>query len=202
MTRPNTGPRPLYSAAQAVQRAIDRVDTGVYELGTGDLIIGDDDGRPWALNNTKRKRDCFGFAVCECYGIVRHRPGYNRGWTDEHGGPTVVDDLNCNSLREEALHGEELAEIALTPAPGLLIMYPTIHLPGVPHPWIGHVKIIVGVDRVTSWAPTRPDWSLLDTIECMPHEPAIVRGTGAGMVAHDKLWPLPQHRTVMVRIIP
>jgi len=199
----NTGPRTLYTADQAVRRAIDRVGTGIYDLGTGDLIVGGNDSGPeWATNNTKRQRDCFGFAVCECFGIRRHRPGYNRGWTDANGGPTVVDDLNCNSMIEDAKHGQDLAEVAFTPAPGLLIMYPTIHLPGVPHPWIGHVKIIVGVDRVTSWDHDYPDWSLLDTVECMPHVPAIVRGTGAGMVTHDKVWPLPQHRTVMVRIRP
>lgn len=190
-TRASTGPRPLYSATAAVQRALDRVGHGIYQLGTGDILSSGDD-----------TRDCFGFAVCECFGITRHRPGYNRGWNDSHGGPTVVDDLNCNSMIEDAKHGQELAEVAFTPAPGLLIMYPTIHLFGIPHPWIGHVKIIVGVDRVTSWDHDHPDWSLLDTVECMPNVPAIVRGTGSGMAAHDKLWPLPQHRTVMVRIIP
>jgi len=183
-----TGPRPLYTADQAVARARALVGRGVYELGTGGIDSSGDD-----------PRDCAGFAICELFGIRRHRPGFNVGsWA------TVSDDVNPNSAREDALHARELFEHMFTPAPGVLIMYPTIHLDGHPQPWIGHVKIVVGVSRCTTWDHDRPDWSLLDTIECCGpdgRKPGIVAGTGAAMVTHDRKWPKPEHRTMMVRVL-
>lgn len=190
-------PRPLYAADAAVLRARARVGRGVYRLGTGDIdSMGDD------------PRDCFGFAVCECFGLRRHRPGFNRGWTDAAGGATVVDDLNSNSAREDALHAQELFAIAVVPEPGLLIVYPTIYpTNGSGHaPQIGHAKIIVGVSRCLEWDAGKPDWALLDTVECMGppgRRPGIVTGTGAAMVDHDRKWPHnPEHRTAMLRVRP
>lgn len=165
------------------------VGHGIYQLGTGDIDSAGDG-----------PRDCFGFAACECYGIPRHRPGFNRGpWA------TVEDDLNCNSAIEDADHHGELFERVFTPYPGALIMYPTIHLTGHPSPWIGHVKIVVGVSRCVEWDHDRPDWSLLDTVECRGPDgrrPGIVSGSGAGMNGHDMTWPKPEHRTVMLRVLP
>jgi hypothetical protein len=184
-----TGPRPRHTADEAVARALELVGCGVYRLGAGDIgSLGDE------------PRDCFGFAVCELYGLPRHRPGFNRGdWA------TVSDDLNCNSAREDALHAQELFEPVFTPFPGALIMYPTIHLPGRSEPWIGHVKIVVGVSRCSMFHVERPDWTLLDTVECCGppgRHPGIIRGTGAGMTDHDHRWPKPEHRTVMLRVLP
>lgn len=194
-----TGPRPLRSDADAVRYALAMVGRGSYRLGTGDIDTKADD-----------QRDCFGFAVCEAFGIKRHRPGFNRGWYvaptaefPEGRTPSVVDDLNCDAAIEDADHHQELFERVFTPFPGALIMYPTIHLPGHAMPWIGHVKLIVGVSRCLEWDHERPDWALLDTVECCPgHEHGIVRGTGLGMATHDKVWPLPHHRTAMVRVLP
>jgi hypothetical protein len=180
-------PRPLHTAEEAVRHALAMVGRGVYQLGTGDIGSNNDD-----------ERDCFGFAVCECYGIKRHREPFNRGaWA------TVEDDLNCNSAIEDAQHARELFEVLWRPMPGALIMYPTIHLPGHPQPWIGHVKIVFGVSRCAEWDPQRPDWSLLDTVECRPPPRVgcgIVRGTGLGMNTHDKIWP--KQPTVMLRVKP
>lgn len=183
-----TGPRPLYTADQAVARALALIGHGVYELGTGDIHSSGDD-----------PRDCSGFAISECYGIPRHRPGFNVGsWA------TVSHDVNPNSAIEDADHAGELFERVFTPAPGCLILYPTIRLPGRPEQWIGHVKIVTDVSRVTAWNPD-PCWALLDTVECRGpngHRPGIVAGTGAGMDAHDRDWPKPEHRTAMLRVRP
>ena len=103
------------------------------------------------------------------------------------------------------MHGQELFELAFTPAPGMLILYPTIHLEGHADPWIGHVKIVTGVSRCVEWDHGRPDWSLLDTVECMGpsgRRPGIVAGTGASMVEHDRKWPKTEHRTLMLRVLP
>jgi len=182
-------PRPLHAAAEAVRHALASVGRGVYQLGTGDLGSNDDD-----------PRDCFGFAVNECYGIPRHRPGFNRGpWA------TVSDDLNCNSAIEDAGHNRDLFERALTPFPGALICYPTFRLEGHPLPWIGHVKIVTGITRCLEWDREQPDWSLLDTAECMGppgRRPGVVAGTGRSFVEHDATWPRPEHRTVMLRVRP
>jgi hypothetical protein len=181
------GPRPLYTADEAIARALVAVGHGVYQLGAGDM------------NSTgEGPRDCFGFAFCECYGVPRHRPGFNRGpWA------TVEDDLNCNSAIEDADHAGDLFERVATPAPGCLILYPTIHLPGHAGPWIGHVKIVVGISRCLEWDVEHPDWTLLDTVECCGppgRHPGIIRGTGAGMTDHDARWPKPAHRTAMLRV--
>lgn len=196
-----TGPRPLRTADEAVARALALVDRGVYELGTGDLPSTGDD-----------TRDCFGFAVCECYGIKRHRPGFNGGWYEapstEHPqgrSPSVTDDLNCNSAIDDADHHGDLFERVTTPFPGALILYPTIRLQGHARPWIGHVKLVTSVSRCCEWNHDAPDWSLLDTVECAGpngRRPGIVAGTGATMAAHDRIWPKPEHRTVMLRVRP
>ena len=184
-----TGPRPLHAADEAVRHALSMVGRGVYQLGTGDKGSNNDD-----------PRDCFGFAYNECFGVPRHRPGFNHGpWA------TVEDDLNTNSAIEDALHARDLFEEIFTPFPGALIMYPTIALPGHPHPWIGHIKIVVDVSRCAEWDHDNPDWSLFDTVECCGpngRKPGIVRGTGLGMVTHDKIWPKPEHRTRMLRALP
>lgn len=182
-----TGPRPLHPPGAAVRHALAMVGRGVYQLGTGDLGSNNDD-----------PRDCFGFAVCECYGLKRHRPGFNQGaWA------TVSDDLNCNSAIEDADHAEELFERVTAPFPGALILYPTIRLPGRELPWIGHVKIVVGVSRAVEWDPALPRYELLDTVECCGpngRRPGILAGTGLGMDAHDRTWPKPEHRTAMLRV--
>lgn len=183
----STGLRPRFAAAHAVVQARALVGRGVYMLGTGDDTSQGDD-----------PRDCFGFAVCELYGIKRHRPGFNRGrWS------TVEDDLNCNSAIEDADHGRELFERVTTPALGALLVYPTIRLPGHPQVWIGHVGIVVGVSRCLEWV--QPSYASLDVVQCRGpngRKPGIVATDGAIWDHHDTVWPNPEHRTVMLRVLP
>ena len=127
-------PRPLRSAAEAVETALRLVGGGVYELGTGDWDTPDDG-----------PSDCAGTAICKCFGIPRHRPGFNRGpWS------TVSDDLNSNSAIEDAFHGEDLfRQVNIAEAqPGDLLAYPTIRLHdahGELHVFVGHVVIVTAV---------------------------------------------------------
>src|SRR5262245_49816365 len=87
-----SGPRPKYTADQAVEIARELVGHMTYQLSTGDC-----DTANWG------RSDCAGFAICRCYGLRRHRPGFNRGaWS------SVEDDLNCNSAIEDADHHREL----------------------------------------------------------------------------------------------
>ena len=189
------------SAAEAVKRALSLVGApGQYLLGTGGYRPTAEIDLPWTELDGQLGSDCAGFAVSWCYKLARHRPGFNAGaWA------TVSDDLNCNSAIEDADHRHELFERVYTPFPGALIMYPTIRLKGYPLPWIGHVKIVTGVSRCSTWDAAAPDWSLLDTAECCGpngRRPAVVLGTGAGMNTHDRNWPKPEHRTVMLRALP
>lgn len=180
-----TGPRPKFTAAQAVAQARALVGRGVYQLGTGDIDSHGDD-----------PRDCFGFAACELFGIKRHRPGFNHGpWA------TVEDDLNCNSAIEDADHHGELFERVQTPAPGILLAYPTIRLQG--HVFIGHIGIVVGVSRCLEWDHDHPDYSLLDVVDCHGpngRKPGIVLGNGTVWNRHDETRPKPEHRTAMLRV--
>lgn len=184
-----TGPRPLYTADQAVKRALERVGRGVYRLGTGDLDTPADEAS-----------DCAGFAINWCYGLRRHRPGFNRGsWS------SVSDDLNVNSAIEDADHAGELFERVQTPAPGALLCYPTFRLAGHAAPWIGHVAIVVSVRRAVEWDHARPDWSLLDVVQCRgPNgaRPGIVASSAANWSGHDLRWPRPEHRSVLLRVLP
>jgi hypothetical protein len=183
-----TKPRPC-SPIAAVTVARSLVGTGVYELGTGDCDtpIGG-------------KSDCAGFAINRCYGLRRHRKGFNVGpWA------SVSDDLNCNSAIEDADHHRELFVRATRPELGDLIAYPTIRLPGPATPWIGHVAIVIGVDRVLEWDPATPDWALLDIAQCCGpngRHPAIVASNASHWSGHDLTWPKPEHRTALLRVVP
>ncbi len=184
-----TGPRPLRTAQQAVAHALAMVGHGVYRLGTGNIGSSGDD-----------ERDCFGFAVCEAYGLKRHRPGFNIGpWA------SVSDDLNCNSAIEDADNHGELFERVFTPAPGVLLTYPTIRLPGHAQQWIGHIGIVVGVSRCIEWDHDHPSYALLDVVQCRGpngRKPGIVKTDGSLWDRHDKIWPKPAHRTVMLHVLP
>lgn len=183
-----TADRPC-SPTAAVTVARSLVGTGVYQLGTGDCDtpIGG-------------KSDCFGFAFNRCYGVRRHRPGFNRGaWA------TVSDDLNSNSAIEDADHHRELFVRPPYPMLGDLLAYPTIRLPGHDRPWIGHIAIVVDVSRVLEWDPAWPDWSLLGVAQCCGpngRHPAILRTDGSHWNQHDHTWPKPEHRTALLRVVP
>lgn len=202
-----TGPRPC-SAAEAVQRARRLVGNGgQYVLGTGDYkpqtIGGNLVDVPWTERHGLIGSDCAGFAISWCYKLPRHRPGYNHGpWA------TVSDDLNCNSALEDAQHARELFLVTDTPAPGVLLVYPTITLlgsDGASHQFIGHVGIVLGCGRVTTWDPHAPHYEQLDIAQCKGpngRSPAVVATDGSVWSHHDTIWPKPQHRVYMLQALP
>lgn len=173
------------------------VGSGTYKLGARDVEAA------------QGIYDCFSFAVRHCYGVAGHRPGFNRGWKPDAtfpDGASVVDDLNSNSAIEDAFHAKELFELASgDPQPGDLLAYPTIRLTGNPGVWIGHVQICVGVSRVRNWDPAKPQFGLLDVVECVGpngHVRAIRKSTGSVLDLHNTKWPKPQHRGYLLRVKP
>lgn len=183
-----TGARPC-SPIAAVTVARSLVGTGVYELGTGDCDTPI--GGP---------SDCSGFAINRCYGLRRHRPGFNVGsWA------TVSDDLNPNSAIEDSDHHRELFVRADRPQLGDLLAYPTIRLPGHLSPWIGHIAIVVDVSRVIEWDPATPDWSLLGVVQCCGpngRRPGVIETNASHWNGHDMTWPKPEHRSALLRVVP
>lgn len=176
------------SAAKAVEIAHSLVNTGVYRLGTGN-------------RDTPKggESDCFGFAFDKCYGVLRHRPGFNHGpWA------SVEDDLNCNSAIEDSEHKQELFLPLSRPEPGALLTYPTIRMKspdGVVHQFIGHVAIIVKVPA--EWDPAISRYAELDVIQCCGpngRKPAILLTNASHWDNHDKLWPKPEHRTKILKV--
>lgn len=165
-----------------VEIALALAGTGVYQLGTGDsdTPMGD-------------PSDCAGFAICKCHALRRHRPGFNRGsWA------SVSDDINCNSAIEDADHKRELFERVALPEPGDLLTYPSF-ISGGKH-FIGHVAIITHVPL--GWKPG-DHWGDLTVVQCCGpngHRPGIVRTDASHWDAHDRTWPLPQHRTALLRV--
>ncbi len=193
-------PRPC-GPAEAVQRALSLVGNGgMYWLGTGDWRPVGPMGRdvPWTTNNGGTGSDCAGFAISWCYKLPRHRPGLNHGaWS------TCSDDLNCNSAIEDAEHEQDLFVIADRPMPGDLLCYPTIYLQG--HEFVGHVGIIVAVNRCAEWDPAMPAYHLLDIAQCCgpnSRQPAVIRTDGSVWDRHDHNWPKYEHRTKVLRAKP
>ncbi|HEU4726784.1 MAG TPA: peptidoglycan-binding domain-containing protein [Kofleriaceae bacterium] len=197
-------PRPC-TAEEAVARAMSILNKGgQYQLGTGDYRPKTVDNQlvdlPWTTSSGGALgSDCAGFALSWCYKIPRHRPGLNVGpWS------TCSDDLNCNSALEDADHARDLfARATGRVQPGDLLTYPTITLPDHPgKEWIGHVGIVIGVSRAAGFNLASPDYSLLDIAQCCGpngRAPAVIRSDGSVWNQHDHQWPLPQHRTVVLR---
>ncbi len=185
-------PRPLRDASAALTVARAHVGKGTYKLGTGDINTPDDG-----------EFDCAGFVSNKCYGIPRHRKGFNVGsWA------SVSDDLNSNSAIEDSDHARDIYQRASIPAPGVLLVYPTIRIKtadGKQHVFVGHEAMIEDVSRVLEWDPKFPDWSLLTIIQCIGpngRHPGIVRSDGSHFNHHDAQWPKPEHRTCMLRVLP
>lgn len=198
-------PRPA-TAAEAVSRAVfllaspGNAHTG-YMLGTGDYRQVHSVDVPWTQTMDSSGLvhvgcDCAGFALCWCYKVQRHRPGYNVGpWA------TVSDDVNSNSAIEDADHAQDLFRRVAAPEPGDLLAYPTIHLAG--HTFIGHVALIIGVGRAGTWDPRSPAYHLLDIAQaCGPNgrKPACIATDGHVFDKHNETWP--KSPTVMLRAVP
>jgi hypothetical protein len=172
------------TASEAVERAKEMVNNGgQYLLGTGDYHPTSGDC-PWTSNEKGVGSDCAGFAICWCWKLKRHRPGFNKGeWA------SVEDDINVNSIIEDAEHNNELAAciVAESPQPGDLLCYPTFYMPGRPRPFIGHVAIIETVSK--DYKSGRFD--LLTVIQCHGPDffkPGVVRTDGSLFMHHDAQW--------------
>lgn len=213
-----TEPRPC-SAIEAVARARtllahpSNLATG-YFYGTGNYkpitLAGRPIDVPWTEEADKLGRvhtgsDCAGFAICWCYKLPRHRPGYNRGaWA------SIEDDINCNSAIEDAEHARDLfvlveQQAVNWPQPGDLLCYPTFRIEGHPRPWIGHVGIVLDTVRAAEWDGANPQYQLLDVAQCCgPDErkPAVLATDGSAWMKHDHDWPKPEHRTRLLRARP
>lgn len=186
---------PVCSAREAVDRAhlmvVER--RGEYRLGTGDYLpSGPGSDIPWTAG---KYSDCAGFAICYCWKLKRHRPGFNKGdWS------TVEDDLNVNSVMEDASHNKELAAYEvdrLAPVPGDLLCYPTFKVAG--KTFIGHVALIDVVP--TYYKPGRYDQ--LQVVQCHGPNgftPGAVHTDGSLFLHHDAIWPLPKHQCKIIRM--
>lgn len=192
------------SAAEAVARMLQlEADRGgQYLLGTGGY-----DPRnpltPWTPHATpagiELGGDCAGVAISFAYRLCRHRPGFNR---QMHA--TVEDDLNCDSVLEDAdpERGgrQELGEVVTVPQPGDLLITPSIRIPSKNFRGIGHVRLILDASR---WNPAAPRWADVVYLECHGpngHKPGVTRAPGGSVDIHDANWPKLEHRAALVRI--
>lgn len=197
------------SAKEAVWRARSMVNNGgQYVYGTGDYhpasptaqlphlaelsgTVGHDTDLPWTNNQWGVGSDCAGFAISWCWKLKRHRPGFNLGiWS------SVSDDINCNSALEDSQHAQELfVPVLEDPQPGDLLLYPTFHFGG--KEFIGHVCIIETVPA--GW---KGGFHWMTVIQCHgPNgfKPGVVGTDGSIWDHHDSIWPLPQHRSHIIR---
>lgn len=193
------------SDVEAVQRMLELEASrkGCYTWGGGHY----DPAHPELLGMTSVHDmmgwDCAGAAISYAYRLFRHRGGFNA-----QPAATVTDDLNVDSILEDsdpARGGrQELGEIVTVPAPGVLLLTPTIRLPATADRAAfvqpGHVRLILDA---THWTPAAPRWADVTYLECHGpngHTPGITRATGESVDRHDGLWPRPFHRAAMVRI--
>lgn len=187
---------------------------GQYVLGTGDykprIVAGKLIDTPWTERLGIKGSDCAGFALCWCYKLRRHRPGYASGRVPREywDQSDVDDDINCNSAIEDALTTRELFEIVDRgpPLAGDLLVYPSLRLTlndGSVFRNIGHVGIVVSTARVgADWTWLEPDYHLLDVAQCKGpngRAPAVVLTDGSVWDRHDQIWPKKAHRTLVLR---
>lgn len=194
-------PRPC-APALAVERARRLADLEAgrspaarhpYILGGGRFDPRSPDDEPWTLPESARPAviqrygraragcDCRGF-VCWCYQLPAKRDGFNaRG--------SVVGWINTDSMIEDARGAQpDLFRVARAPAPGVLVVYPSIRrreLPGASadgskRARVGHVGLVERY-RGAEWDPTRPEcWALLDVIQSgSTGSPAVRTITGS-----------------------
>ena len=187
------------SPEEAVTRLLSIENNGgQYLLGTGDYVPTAP-GVPWTTRNGELGSDCAGAAICFAFRLRRHRIGFNA-----QPSATVSDDLNVDSIVEDADPRRgghlELGELVTIPAPGILLITPTIRLPDKNFTMMGHVRLILDATR---WNPAAPKWADVVYLECrgpQHHKPGVVRNTGESVDQHDKVWPKVLHRAAMVRI--
>jgi hypothetical protein len=198
------------SQAEAVQRMLELEASGkgCYSWGAGHY----DPAHPEQLGMTTANGllgwDCAGAAISYAFRLTRHRVPFNR---QSHA--TIEDDINVDSIIEDADPARggrgELGELVTTPAPGILLLTPTIKIPEKNFIEPGHVRLIIDASR---WNPSAPRWADVVYLECRGpngRKPGVVRNTGESVDEHDRLWPtdfrrsdgvLVRPRAIMVRI--
>lgn len=147
-----------------------------YRLSAGRFDPRRPNEPPWtvALNESIQARylkqsgadlvglDCSAF-VKWCCKLVSRRPGFN-------AGGSVVDQINSDSLIEDARGEMDLTRIVDVPRDGDLIAYPSIRgrdvgaKPSGARVRVGHIGLIVGY-RGAEWDPV-DGWGLLDVAQC------------------------------------
>jgi hypothetical protein len=189
------------SPEQAVQRMLDLETSrkGCYVWGAGHF----DPDHPEMLGMTTVKGmtgwDCAGAAVSHAFELFRHRPGFNA-----QPQATVSDDLNVDSILEDADPRRggllELGELATIPAPGILLLTPTIRIPAKNFVDPGHVRLIIDA---TKWDPSASKWADVTYLECCGgpgRAPGVIRNTGESVDKWDSVWPKWNMCAAMVRI--
>jgi hypothetical protein len=170
---------------------------GQYILGTGDYWPHKQAGKavdvPWTTKAGLWGTDCAGFAICYAWKLRRHRPGFNKGsWA------TVSDDINTDSVFEDATHKKELGVIVDTPRPGDLLLYPSVRRNGK-RILVGHVSLIEKVPA--EWDIRDPQYDLLTVLQSYGpngRKPGIRRTDGSIWDRHDDAWS--KHKSVIIRM--
>ena len=218
-------PRPC-SPTDALARLDSIVGIAVpYYLGTGDFDPASPN-MPWSTRKDGKKGSDCRVACCFAYEIPAHRRGYNGDYADQTGKivhapwATVSDDVNYNSLIEDAEHEQDLCVIVADDLQvGDILCYPTIQLrthdaSGVEGDWLrnpdGSIKTWIGHGMMLAQVPpigwTRASgWSALQVLQCHGPDgrtPAVVATDAHALDIHDATWPLPQHCTKVVRMKP
>ena len=203
----------------AAQRALSMVGRGYYWLGGGDYApahffpSAPPIDEPWTRGpeNTlvagKDVCDCSAFAMW-AHRLRKHRPGFNHGaWA------TVSDDINTDSITEDAMHKRELFSLVTMPEPGDLIVYRSIWQDALgaindegrgTRRWIGHIGVIVDVPA--GWGAG--ELASLGVVHCHGPQgkgPAVTRSDGSIWAHHGAMWnddgAHPMRSAMLVRVI-
>lgn len=215
------------TADEAVDRLRSMVGVDMpYRLGSGDYApragAGGIIDAPWTADRFGVVgSDCAG-AICFAYKLRRSRPGFNRNRPGTPrpqtlgsigAPPTVVDDINTNSMIEDAEYTSDLFVPVPIGAPilaGDLLCYPTIQLrddagdwirdaSGKPKQWIGHVQMAIEPTRTVSGGPYA-DCIIAQCCGGEDRRPAIVTGYATHMDEWAKTWPKFQHTVKVLRV--
>lgn len=192
------------SPQEALLRTIAVVGRGgQYVLGTGDYRPRGTVDLPWTTRDGMTGSDCAGL-ICYAYKLRRHRHGFNRGkWA------TVCDDINTDSLVEDAHNRQELCEVIHRPEPGALIVYKSIRIVAKQFKLIGHIGLIESVPAEWPMRTSPADYltpqpyELLSVLQCKGpngRAPGVIRTDGSIWSKHDAKWPKEGHRTVLLRM--
>ena len=184
------------STEEAIRRmvALSKIADSSYQLGTGS----------YNPHGFTRQYDCAG-AICEAFELARHRPGFASGRPQYADQNDVDDDINTNSMLEDASGPRDLFEPVLEGPvlPGDLVMWATVTIKGEDghsHVFIGHVLMVYQVPE--GWDPSQ-GWHRVRMLQCCGgngRKPAVIETDGSVIDRHNTVWPKPAHRAYVVRV--